>query len=182
MNKCDFGVRLRKTLPRWLGWAAACGSLSLTCALIFGVGGGVALGAMALGILTWSGICAAITASEAYAMRAACGDWDRSLGRALWVRAGGTLLGAGMMGAGLRIPWVAGMNWLILPDFWAGMVSIQLGHKLLGGFWTMAGEVPEGFMRTYVTTLVQGAWIVFSIIVLTAVIHVWRRRGIVPGE
>lgn len=175
MNKNMFWIRLGKSLPRWLGWGAACGSLSMMCALFFGEGGADAVVAMLLGILTWSGVCALITASDAYARRADSGVWDRALDAALWIRAAGTLLGALLMVVGRGVPWVAGMNLLILPDFWAGMVSIHVGHGLAGGFSEMSTGVPREFGQTYVTTLVQGAWVVFSIMFLAAIIHGLRR-------
>lgn len=80
------------------------------------------------------------------------------------------------MFAGLRVPWIAGVNWLILPDFWAGMASIQAGHLISGGLGGVSGEVLQEFAVTYVTTLVQGGWVVGSITGLAVVIHGFRKR------
>ena len=176
MKKESFVGRLGRVLPRWLGWGAACGSLSLMCACVFGDGGAWALVAMGLGIVTWSVVCAAVTASEAYDERAAAGCWDESLRLGLSIRAGGTLLGAIVMVAGLLVPWIAGVNWLILPDFWAGMVSIQAGHWISGGVGGMTGEAPRDFAVTYVTTMVQGVWVVGSIVVVASIVHAVRKR------
>jgi hypothetical protein len=153
----------------------ACGSLSLVCALVFGVGGGVSLVAMLLGILTWSLVCGVVAATEGYVERVECSSWEQAVRLALRIRAGWTLLGCVGMIAGLVIPWIAGLNLMVLPDFWAGMVAVHVGQGIWNGFSEAMDGVPHGFGAVYLTTLMQGAWVLFSIGVLAVVIHGIRK-------
>lgn len=157
--------RLRGPLWRWLGWGAACGSVSFACALAFGVGGTDAWIAMVAGIITWSLACAWIEA-----MRGSGGSWARAFGLALRLRAAGTALGAGIMLLGVPLPIAGGMNVLMIPDFSAGLFSMKLGHWVLSGFSTASVDFPRGFREVYLTTLIQGAWVLASVGVLAAII------------
>jgi hypothetical protein len=181
--KNEFIGRLGKTLPVWLGWGIACGSVSWACALIFDVGGGLSgWGAMGSGILTWSVACALFAATETYAKHVDDTGWADALRLALRIRAGGTLLGAVMMTLGLTVPLFAAFNFIILPDFWAGMLSVNVGQGLSKVIWGTMEQGEQAFGVIYLTTLVQGAWVVGSIAGLTGVIYGVRkvhRQGIV---
>lgn len=93
---------------------------------------------------------------------------------ALRLRAAGTLLGAVGMLAGRWIPSVIGMNFLILPDFWLGLISMRIGQGFTGGTIEAGGGA---FWPVYVTTLIQGAWVVASILAMAAMLRTLKRLG-----
>lgn len=152
-----FGNRLRGALPRWLGWGAACGAVSLGCAMVFGVNDAGALVAMILGIATWSVACALLTASGACARHLAAGAvWGRALVWGLWLR--------------------VGLSLLVLPDFWAGIRSMGLvdeGLRAMPGAWSIS---PPHCVWVYLTTLVQGIWVVGTLFGLTVLARLAMRR------
>lgn len=183
MKNNDYVKRLRTSLPYWLGWGVACGSLSGVCAVVFDIAAGVeAWMAMAAGIVTWSMICAGVAASEWYRAAVEGREWVRALRLALRIRAGVTIVGTVVMAVGLGVPWVAGVNLVILPDFWAGLLSVQAGHGVAA---LLMGAEGSGGIAIYVTTLVQGTWVLGSIGGLAVVIHGIRKlagRAMSPVE
>jgi hypothetical protein len=183
MKNNEFVRRLCVTLPVWLGWGAACSSVSWVCALVFDVGHGLSgCAAMSLGILTWSLVCGAVAATEAYEEHVDCTGWADALRLALRIRAAATLVGALLMTLGLGVPLLAGFNFMILPDFWAGMLSVNVGQGISKVLWGAMEQGDRDFGVIYLTTLVQGAWVIGSIVGLTGVIYGVRkvhRKGIV---
>lgn len=173
----SYNKRFWKQLTKWIVWGAACASLSFMCAWVFGDAGGGAWVAMVAGVLSWSGLCTAITATEAYERRMAEGGgaWARAFRAALIVRVGGTALGALVLTMGAVLPGMSGLSLLIWPDFWAGVVSIRLSGWVFGGFVWQSDGMPRGLGEVYVTTLMQGAWVVGSLVALTAVCYGVRR-------
>jgi hypothetical protein len=83
---------------------------------------------------------------------------------------------------GLAVPLLEGFNFMILPDFWAGMLSVNVGQGISRVFGSMMDQGDHAFGVIYLTTLVQGAWVIGSIVGLTGVIYAVRkahRQGIV---
>ena len=173
----SYSKRFLKLLPKWVGWGAACASLSFMCAWVFGDAGGVALVAMIAGVLSWSGLCAAVTATERYQGRVEAdgGAWAKALRVALIVRVGMTLPGMLVLVVGSFLPLLRGLSVFLWPDFWAGILSIRLGRRVLGGFDRMSSEMPRSFGGVYATTLVQGAWVIGSLVALAVVCYGVRR-------
>ncbi len=174
MNTKNYLNRFWREVLCYLGWATACGSVSLGCAWGAGFNKGADLGAMCAGVVTWSVLCAAFTAREAFSARWADGVWRRALRLGLRGRAGLTLVGATMMGLGFSVPAPAGWwVWTVVPDFIAGAVSSSMTQWLVSG----KGDLPGGFFPVYLTTLVQGAWVIGTVLALTGIIRCFLRNG-----
>ncbi len=168
MNTKNYLNRFGRGLFCYLGWGVACGSVSLGCAWTAGFNKGADLGAMVAGVVTWSVLCAAFTAREAFSERWADGVWGRAL------RLGLTLIGATMMGLGFSVPALAGWwVWTVVPDFIAGAVSSSLTQWMVSG----KGDLPGGFFAVYLTTLVQGAWVIGTVLGLAGIIRCFLRDG-----
>jgi len=172
MNTRNSLNRFGRELLCYLGWGVACGSVSLGCAWTAGFNKGADLGAMIAGVVTWSVLCAVFTAREAFSERWADGIWGRALRLSLRGRAGLTLVGATMMGLGFSVPalarwWV----WTVVPDFIAGAVSSSLTQWMVSG----KGDLPAGFFAVYLTTLVQGAWVIGTVLALAGIIRCFLR-------
>ena len=175
MNTENYLNRFGREAIGYLGWASACGSVSLGCAWTAGFSKGADLGAMIAGVVTWSVLCAAFTAREAFVVRwADDGVWGRALRLGLRGRAGLTLVGATMMGLGFSVPALAGWwVWTVVPDFIAGAGSVSLTQWLVSG----KGDLPGGFFAVYLTTLVQGAWVIGTVLGLAGIIRCFLRDG-----
>jgi hypothetical protein len=144
-------------------------------ALLFGVAGSRAVAAMLSGIVTWSVVCAVIAASEPYVVHVETGPWRRNLQLALWIRAMVTVAGASLM---LLAKWLPGGGGLFATlDLFAGMTAIRLSGWLLSGLTKVTGDIPQEFASVYLTTLIQGAWVLATVVGLAAIIHVIRRFG-----
>ena len=90
------------------------------------------------------------------------------------------------MGLGLVAPAVAnGWLWLIAPDFVGGAIAVGLTRWVVTGFSAVGLELPSGFGPVYLTTLVQGAWVIGSILALTGIIRCFLRndqKAVASGE
>ena len=102
-----------------------------------------------MGILTWGLACGVVAATEAYEDHVECTGWAAALRLALRIRAGATLVGALVMTAGLAVPLLAGLNFIILPDFWAGMISVNVGQGLSRVLWGTMAQGDQAFGVIY---------------------------------
>jgi len=173
MNAENYLNRLGKEALAYLGWGAACGSVSLGWAWIAGFNKGPDLGAMIAGVATWSVLCAIFSISERVPAGFTEGVWGRALRLALRSRAALTLAGAAMMGLSSGVSSLAGW-WEVtgFSDLITGAISPSLTRGVVPG----TGDLPGGFFAVYLATLVQGAWVIASILGVGGVIRCFLRN------
>ena len=186
MKTKNFGGRLRKALPCWFGWGCACGMASLACALAFEVSDWPGMGAMVAGIATWSLVCAGCAASEAYVRHVEPGAWGKALRMALRLRVGAMLAGFVLFLPGhFWRGWDGAWMLMVAPDLYAGIGTIRLVQFVWTACAVGGGDQTAGFGFVYVATLVQGAWVVTTLLGLTAVLRLFFRadeKAFASGE